>query len=148
MSVGLRFDSHRLVIGLGLSLVSACASARSGPATSAMSAAPSCSPAARDSVYTEAEVDSAVIPLGRLPSPQPSQALLSVWQPQRAVVRFVVDTGGLAERCTVAVREATHEDWAAAVRAVVPQYQFRPAVRGGRKVRQWAEITVTWRPGR
>ena len=45
----------------------------------------------------------------------------------RVVLQFVVDTAGAVEPATVRVREATHPAFAAAARAAVAQWRFRPA---------------------
>ena len=52
-----------------------------------------------------------------------------------ATVQFVIDTTGRYEPGSFRVLAATHEAFAAAVRAVLPRMRFIPAESGGQKVR-------------
>jgi TonB family protein len=56
-----------------------------------------------------------------------------------AAMRFVVDSTGRVEMTSVRVLEATHPEFAAAVRAAMPGMKFSPARIGNRPVRQLAE---------
>lgn len=56
-----------------------------------------------------------------------------------AAMRFVVDTLGRIEVGSVRVLDATHPEFAAAVRAAMPGMKFTPARLGDRPVRQLAE---------
>lgn len=56
-----------------------------------------------------------------------------------AAMRFVVDTLGRIEVGSVRVLDATHPEFAAAVRAAMPGMKFTPARMGNRPVRQLAE---------
>jgi protein TonB len=56
-----------------------------------------------------------------------------------AALRFVVDTLGRIEAGSVRVIDATHPEFAAAVRAAMPGMKFTPARLGDRPVRQLAE---------
>lgn len=56
-----------------------------------------------------------------------------------AAMRFVVDTLGRVEVGSVRVLDATHPEFAAAVRAAMPLMKFAPARLGDRPVRQLAE---------
>ncbi len=56
-----------------------------------------------------------------------------------AAMRFVVDTLGRVEAGSVRVLDATHPEFAAAVRAAMPGMKFTPARMGNRPVRQLAE---------
>ena len=61
-------------------------------------------------------------------------------------VQFVVDTLGRVEPGSVRVIDATHDQFAAAVRtALSSRARFKPAEAGGRKVRQLVEQTFTFR---
>ena len=60
--------------------------------------------------------------------------------------QFVVDTLGRVEPGSVRVLEATHDQFAAAVRtALSSRARFKPAEAGGHKVRQLVEQTFTFR---
>ena len=61
--------------------------------------------------------------------------------------QFVVDTLGRVERGSVRVLATTHDLFAAAVRDALIRARFKPAEAGGRKVRQLAEQTFTFRLG-
>jgi TonB family protein len=54
----------------------------------------------------------------------------------KALVQFVVDTMGLVDTLSFAVIEATHGEFAEAVRAVLPAMRFTPALVASRKVKQ------------
>ena len=54
-------------------------------------------------------------------------------------VRFVVDSTGLIDLSTVKVLETTNESFARAVRAVMPEMRFRPALMALKPVRQLSE---------
>lgn len=56
-----------------------------------------------------------------------------------AAMRFVVDSMGRVEMGSVRVLEATHPEFAAAVRGAMPGMKFSPARIGNRPVRQLAE---------
>jgi hypothetical protein len=51
-------------------------------------------------------------------------------------VQFVVDTLGRVETVSFAVLETTHAEFAQAVRAVLPEMRFTPAIVSSHKVRQ------------
>jgi TonB family protein len=55
------------------------------------------------------------------------------------IVRFVVDSTGLADISTVLTVQATHAAFDRAVREALPRMRFRPAMVGDRAVRQLAE---------
>jgi len=57
-----------------------------------------------------------------------------------AVVRFVVDTTGLADIGTFRLIETNHPLFGAAVREALPRMKFHPATVGPKKVRQMVEI--------
>jgi TonB family protein len=56
-----------------------------------------------------------------------------------AAMRFIVDSTGRVEMASVRVLEATHPEFAAAVRGAMPGMRFTPARIGDRPVRQLAE---------
>lgn len=59
--------------------------------------------------------------------------------------QFVVDTLGRVEEGSVRILEATHDLFARAVRDALARARFTPAEARGRKVRQLAEQTFTFR---
>lgn len=106
---------------------------------------PSCS--AEERVWTEDEVTHAATPLPQNPMPKASQRMLSIWQPQHAIVGFVVDTTGAVERGTLRITAASDIDWERALYEAIPRWKFQPADRDGRKVRQLVEEPIEWKPG-
>jgi TonB family protein len=58
----------------------------------------------------------------------------------RVVAQFVVDTAGVADLESLRIVSSTHELFSMAVRRVMPQLRFEPAVIGGRKVRQLVQM--------
>ena len=56
-----------------------------------------------------------------------------------AAMRFVVDTGGRVDLTSIRVLDATHPEFAAAVKQAMPGMLFTPARLGERPVRQLAE---------
>lgn len=88
-----------------------------------------------DSVATAVDVDSAArVVESAVPTYPPTLLAKSV--EGKAVVQFVVDTLGRVEIMSFAVIETTHAEFAEAVRAVLPDMRFNPAVVSSRKVRQ------------
>ena len=88
-----------------------------------------------DTVATATEVDSAArVVESAVPAYPPT--LLAQRIEGRAVVQFVVDTLGRAETMSFAVIETTHDEFAEAVRAALPDMRFTPAVVSSHKVRQ------------
>ena len=62
------------------------------------------------------------------------------------LVALTVDTLGAVSPSSLAIFPGTAEPFAAALRAVVPRWCFRPATRGGRRVRQRLHMVVVVRP--
>jgi hypothetical protein len=57
-------------------------------------------------------------------------------QTGRTMLRFVVDSAGWVDRCTIALVEESSPDWTAAVLPELRRARFEPARKGGRRVRQ------------
>jgi protein TonB len=57
----------------------------------------------------------------------------------------VVDTLGRVEAQSIVIREAAHDLFATAVRAVLPALRFRPAEAGGHRVRMLVELPFEFR---
>lgn len=62
-----------------------------------------------------------------------------------AVMRFVIDSTGRVDMSTVRVMDATHQEFARAVRDAMPRMKFRPAKRGAVPVRQLVEQPYMFR---
>ena len=63
----------------------------------------------------------------------------------RVVAQFVVDTLGRVEPASIVIREAAHQLFASAVRAVLPSLRFKAAEAGGHKVRMLVELPFEFR---
>jgi len=92
-----------------------------------------------DVAYFEFEVDEPVTPANRISPTYPSR-LKAAGVHGDVVLQFVVDTAGRAELPTMKAIEATHDEFVEAVREALPRMRFRPAVFGGRRVRQLAQM--------
>ena len=68
--------------------------------------------------------------------PPPDSSLLRLGLPQHAVLRFIVDTLGRIEPCSLTLLETTHPLWGTAALHYARDWRFRPAKRGVRRVRQ------------
>jgi TonB family protein len=88
-----------------------------------------------DTVATAVDVDS-IARVIESAAPVYPPALLERSIEGRTVVQFVVDTMGRAEIVSFAVLETTHAEFAEAVRAVLPEMRFTPAIVSSHKVRQ------------
>lgn len=82
-----------------------------------------------------AAVDRAPHLIGRPPVPEYPAALRRSGERGRVLLQFVIDTAGRAEMESVVAREATHDAFVEAVRAVLPRYRFSPGEAAGRRVR-------------
>jgi TonB family protein len=98
-----------------------------------------------DNALTVLEVDSAVVRDPASAAPDYPAQLLARGVEGFASVRYVVDTTGLVDTLTYHVIEATAPDFAVEVRRVLPAMHFRPALQGGRRVRQLVEQTFRFR---
>lgn len=88
-----------------------------------------------DTVASAIDVDS-VARIVESAAPTYPATLLAQNVEGEAVVQFVVDTLGLVDTPSFAVIEATHAEFAEAVRAVLPAMRFAPAIISSRKVKQ------------
>jgi TonB family protein len=103
------------------------------------SEAPIATPSRSVEAFTVIEVDSAAIRDPDSASPDYPKALIEKGIEGYAAMRFVVDSTGRIDMNTVQVIDATHNDFAKAVRDVMPRMHFRPARIGRSAVRQLAE---------
>jgi hypothetical protein len=98
-----------------------------------------------DSILTEIEVDSAVKRYEWSAAPEYPRSLLEQEIQGHAFVIYVVDTTGMADTTSFQVVNATHQDFAAAVKRALPKMRFRPALLGGIKVRQLVQQNFAFR---
>lgn len=97
-----------------------------------------------DTVATAIDVDS-IARVVESAAPAYPEALLARNVEGRAVVQFVVDTLGLVDTLSFTVMEATHAQFADAVRAVLPAMRFTPAIMASRKVKQLVQQPFLFR---
>jgi periplasmic protein TonB len=79
------------------------------------------------------------------PQPRYPEALRGAGIGGRVFAQFVVDTVGRVEPSSIVIREATHDLFANAVRAILPSLRFRAAEAGGHKVRMLVELPFEFR---
>ena len=98
-----------------------------------------------DTVLTEIEVDSAVQRYDWSASPSYPVAMLQQNIEGAAFVVYVVDTLGHADTTSFKIVNASREEFAQAVRDVMPKMRFRPAILGGIKVRQLVQQNFSFK---
>jgi TonB family protein len=101
-----------------------------------------------DTILTEIEVDSAVKRYDWSASPSYPITMLQQNIEGAAFVIYVVDTLGQADTTSLKVVNATHEEFAQAVRDAMPKMRFRPAILSGMKVRQLVQQNFTFKISR
>ena len=99
----------------------------------------------KDSVFTEIEVDSAVVRSQASAAPAYPLDLLAKHIEGMALVRYVVDTTGFADTVSFTVIRATDPGFVRAVREALPYMRFSPAKIGAKKVRQLVEQPFTFK---
>jgi|KBSSwiStaDraftv2_1062776.scaffolds.fasta_scaffold85398_1 hypothetical protein len=92
-----------------------------------------------DNAFSVLEVDSTVVYDPTSAAPEYPTHLMNQGVEGYAAVRYVVDSTGLVDTMTYRVLNATHGDFAVAVRRALPHMHFRPAMQSGIKVRQLVE---------
>lgn len=97
-----------------------------------------------DTIATAIDVDS-IARVVQSAAPAYPEALLAQNVEGKAVVQYVVDTLGLVDTLSFAVIEATHIQFAEAVRAVLPAMRFTPAILASRKVKQLVQQPFLFR---
>lgn len=98
-----------------------------------------------DNAFSVLEVDSTVIYDPTSAAPEYPLHLMNQGIEGYAAVRYVVDSTGLVDTMTYRVLNATHGDFAVAVRRALPHMHFRPAMQSGMKVRQLVEQTFRFK---
>ena len=101
-----------------------------------------------DHALTELQVDSVVVRDPSSAAPEYPRWMLLKGIEGSAAVIYVVDSTGLVDTTSYRVVSATHPDFAAAVRAALPDMRFRPAVQQGQAVRQLVQQTFRFRISR
>ena len=91
------------------------------------------------------DVDSAAVRDPRSAAPAYPEDMMAKGIEGLVRVRFVVDSTGLVDLSTFKVLETTNESFARAVRAVMPDMRFRPALMGTKAVRQLSEQPFAFR---
>lgn len=89
--------------------------------------------------YTVTTVEKAAMPRPDNPAPVYPPALRAVQIEGSVIARFIVDTTGRAEPASIAIVQATQEQFGDAVRQSLLRSRYLPAMIGERKVRQLVE---------
>ncbi len=130
----------RIGIGVGVAVLAGCAHPQSGPA-----------PAPASAVCQGYDIDRTWLRRGPVYQPcdvdEPATAVLRTptgyheldCKDASATLQLVVDTAGVPEPRTVHAIHSTSEDFTRAAVTALRQWRFRPALKGGRKVRQVAQ---------
>jgi len=98
-----------------------------------------------DSVFTEFEVDSAVVRSQNSAAPAYPLDLLQKHVEGAVLARYVVDTTGFADTSSFVVVRSSDSGFVRAVRDALPYMRFSPAKLGARRVRQLVEQSFTFR---
>jgi len=91
--------------------------------------------------YNVTTVDRVVVPSAANPTPRYPKFLAQAGVEGRVVARFVVDTLGQVEPRSLQIVQSTQEQFAVAVREIMPRMRFVPAEVRGARVRQLVEQT-------
>ena len=92
-----------------------------------------------DAIYTGTQVEKAAVPRAGNPAPVYPPGLRAAQIEGSVVARFVVDTTGVAEPQSITFPEATHPQFAEAVRQSLLRSHYLPAMVAERHVRQLVE---------
>jgi TonB family protein len=92
-----------------------------------------------DTIFSELEVDSAVVRYEGSAAPAYPPNLLSLGTEGIVYAQFVVDTNGTVDTTSVRVLSSAHPEFEQSVRTALPHMRFHPAKRGAHKVRQLVE---------
>jgi protein TonB len=93
----------------------------------------------RDGIYTSSTVEKAAAAMSGNPAPVYPSALRAAQLEGTVVARFVVDSTGRAEAASIIFPEASHPQFAEAVRQALLRSRYLPAIVAGRPVRQLVE---------
>jgi len=92
-----------------------------------------------EDAFSSVEVESAAERSPESAAPHYPPHLMNAGVEGYAAMRFVVDTTGRVDLTSIRVLDATHPEFAAAVKLAMPGMKFTPARLGERPVRQLAE---------
>ncbi len=109
------------------------------PRSTAQQEAPRPPDDSRGKVYIMPEVDRAVVRDPSSAAPEYPEFLREQGIEGLVVVKFVVDTDGLADSASLRVLASSHPAFTEALRAALPKMKFVPAAIDGRSVRQLVE---------
>jgi hypothetical protein len=98
-----------------------------------------------DSIFTEIDVDTAVVRSQSSAAPAYPLELLNKHVEGTVLARYIVDTTGFADTTSLEVLDATHQGFVSAVREALPYMRFSPAKIGSHKVRQLVQQSFTFR---
>ncbi len=98
-----------------------------------------------DTVFSVLEVDDMVMRYEGSAAPAYPSDLIALGVEGVVQTMFVVDTAGLVDTATVKVGYSDHPRFTDSVRKALAQMRFRPARRGGKKVRQQVEQQFRFR---
>lgn len=115
------------------------------PTIDATNVEASVGPLPGDNALSVLDVDSAVVRDPTSAAPEYPSHLVERGIEGSAAVRFVVDTDGVVDTITYRVVHTTHPDFAVAVHRSLKGMRFRPAIRGGLRVRQLVEQTFSFK---
>ena len=87
-------------------------------------------------VMDRLQVDRPVVALAGMRTPRYPESLRAAGVEDTVLATFVVDTLGRIESASVDITQASHAQFATAVREVLSSAKFRPAELGGHRVRQ------------
>lgn len=100
-------------------------------------------PVVQDQPYFEFQVERQVVVQSRR-EPRFPQMLADRGQGGEVLVQFVVDTTGRVDMTSIQVLKSSNELFTREVRTALPHWRFLPAEVGGRKVRQYVQLPITF----
>jgi hypothetical protein len=98
-----------------------------------------------DSIFTEVDVDTAVVRSQTSAAPAYPLDLLTKHIEGAVRARYVVDTTGFADTTSLEILDSTNPGFVSAVRDALPYMRFSPAKIGSHKVRQLVQQSFTFR---
>lgn len=98
-----------------------------------------------DSIFTEVDVDTAVVRSQTSAAPAYPLDLLNKRIEGMVRARYIVDTTGFADTTSLEVLDSTNPGFVSAVRDALPYMRFSPAKIGSHKVRQLVQQSFTFR---
>lgn len=98
-----------------------------------------------DSVFTEVDVDTAVVRSQSSAAPAYPVDLLNKHVEGTVLARYIVDTTGFADTTSLEVIDSSNPGFVIAVRDALPYMRFSPAKIGEHKVRQLVQQSFTFR---